>query len=113
VPGQEPLLPPSLDELELLVTVVPADGEAGVDVVDAVLELEFDDDDDDDVGVLVPVAVLWLAANAVTPNRVAAPATVAAIATRIRVVRDRTGGVMHPGWLRRLSRTCRAPVSIL
>jgi hypothetical protein len=109
------LLPPSLDELELLVTVVPADGEAGVDVVDAVLELEFDDDvvDVDDVGVLVPAAVLWLAANAVTPNRVAAPATVAAIATRIRVVRDRTGGVMHPGWLRRLSRTCRAPVSIL
>jgi hypothetical protein len=103
VRGQEPLLPPSLAELELLVTVVPVDWEAGVDVVDAVLELESDDadadDDDDDVfvGVLVPVAVLWLAANAVTPNRPAAPATVAAIATRIRVVRDRTGGVMHPG----------------
>jgi hypothetical protein len=109
------LLPPSLDELELLVTVVPADWEAGVDVVDAVLELKFDDDDgdDDDDDVLVPVAVLWLAANAVTPNRVAAPATVAAIATRIRVVKDLTGGVMHPGWLLRLSRTCCAPVPIL
>jgi hypothetical protein len=113
--GQEPLLPPSLAELELLLTVVPADWDAGADVVDAVLELEAVDVDVDDVvvAVLVPVAVLWLAANAVTPNSAAAPATVVAIATRIRVVRDRTGWLMHPGLLGRLSRTCRAPVPIL
>ena len=84
------MLPPSLEELELLLSV-PADW-VGWDAAVGVAELE-----PDDVVVVDVVAALWLAATAVTPNRAAAPATVAAIATRMRVVRDRTGGVMHPG----------------
>jgi hypothetical protein len=98
--GQEPLLPPSLAELELLVTVVPEDCESDV------VELELEPVAGVVVVVvveLVLVAALWLAATAVTPNNTAAPATVEATATRIRVVRERTGGVMHPAWPRRLS----------
>jgi hypothetical protein len=102
------LLPPSLAELELPLSVVPEDCEP--DVVELELELV--------TGVvvvveLVPVAALWPAATAVTPNSTATPATVEATATRMRVVRERTGGVMHPGWPRRLSRTCRHPVPVL
>ena len=122
--GQEPLLPASLEELELLVTVEPPVwvGWAAV-VVELVsvepvavepvvvpepeLVVDVDGVDVVDVDVVDVVAgavavAWWLTANAVTPNNAAAPATVEPIATRMRVVSGRRGEVMHPPWRRRL-----------
>jgi hypothetical protein len=123
------LLPPSLDELELLpVTVDPPAwvGWAAVVelVVGAVVEEDVVEEDVEEevveeevvVALEVPAAALWLRPKAATPNRVATPATVEPTATRIRVVRDRCGDVMGPtvgaGAVTAVSGVCGGSVSV-